>query len=176
MSTRTLFCTLLAAAALAAGAVPASAHITLAVREAKLGGSYLATLRIPHGCAGAATTAVSVRIPAGVYGVKPMPKAGWQLKVDSGKYDAPFANRGEMLTEGVTTVTWSGGNLPDAFYEEFVLSTSLADSLSPGKPIYFPVVQQCEGGKVDRWIEIPAAGKVADDYQTPAPGLMILPK
>lgn len=167
---------LLAVAALAGAALPAHAHVTLAVREAKLGGSYMATLKVPHGCSGAATTAVTVRIPAGVYGVKPMPKPGWQLKVESGKYDAPFMNRGAAVTEGVTAVTWSGGNLPDAYYDEFVLSTSLADSLAAGKSIYFPVVQQCEGGKVDRWIEIPAAGKVADDYPTPAPGLMILPK
>ena len=28
----------------------------------------------------------------------------------------------------------------------------------------------------ERWIEIPEAGKTADDYEFPAPGLKILPK
>jgi uncharacterized protein YcnI len=36
-------------------------------------------------------------------------------------------------------------------------------------------VQQCEKG-THRWIEIPAAGKSADDYPEPAPDLMIMPK
>ena len=55
----------LAAASLAASG-PAVAHITLAVKQAQVGGSYLATFRVPHGCDGAATTAVSVKIPVGV--------------------------------------------------------------------------------------------------------------
>jgi uncharacterized protein YcnI len=36
-------------------------------------------------------------------------------------------------------------------------------------------VQDCEGGAAERWIEIPAAGKVADDYPFPAPGLKLTP-
>jgi uncharacterized protein YcnI len=133
----------------------------------------MAVLRVPHGCDGAATTAIRVQIPAGVYGVKPQPKAGWKVEVITGKYAQPFANKGAQIAEGVTQVSWTGGNLPDAYYDEFVLSTSLADSLMPGTTLYFPVVQECEGGKTDRWIEIPAAGKVADDYKNPAPGVAL---
>lgn len=51
----------------------------------------------------------------------------------------------------------------------------LSDALPAGEMIYFPVVQECDGGKVERWIEIPAAGKGADDYKYPAPGLRLLP-
>jgi periplasmic copper chaperone A len=43
----------LAVAALAAS--PASAHITLENREAKVGSSYKAIFAVPHGCAGSAT-------------------------------------------------------------------------------------------------------------------------
>ena len=159
------------AAAVAAG--PVSAHITLLTKAAKVGSSYMAVFRVPHGCDGAATTALRVQIPAGVYGVKPQPKAGWKLEIATGKYPTPFANKGTQMTEGVTQISWTGGNLPDAYYDEFVLSSSLADSLMPGTTLYFPVVQECEGGKTDRWIEIPAPGKVADDYKTPAPGLAL---
>jgi uncharacterized protein YcnI len=160
-----------AGAALIAGG-PALAHITLLTKTASVGSSYMAVLRVPHGCEGAAMTAIRVQIPKGVYGVKPQPKAGWTLEVISGKYPMPFTHKGAQMTEGVTQVSWTGGNLPDAYYDEFVLSTSLADSLTAG-PLYFPVVQECEGGKVDRWIEIPAAGKVADDYKTPAPAVVL---
>jgi uncharacterized protein YcnI len=75
----------------------------------------------------------------------------------------------------VTEVKFSGGNLPDAYYDEFVFTGFLAGDLDAGKTLYFPVVQECEQG-VHRWIEIPAAGKSSHDYPEPAPGLKLLPK
>jgi uncharacterized protein YcnI len=45
----------------------------------------------------------------------------------------------------------------------------------PGTTIWFPIVQECEQG-VNRWIEIPAEGKSADDYEEPAPGVTLTPK
>jgi uncharacterized protein YcnI len=161
-------------AAAIVAATPALAHITLLTKTAAVGTSYMATFRVPHGCDGAATTAIRVQIPTGVYGVKPQPKAGWKVDITTGKYEVPFTNKGTQLAEGVTQISWTGGNLPDSYYDEFVLSTSLADSLKAGAMLYFPVVQECEGGKADRWIEIPAAGKVADDYPNPAPGVKLL--
>ena len=67
-----------------------------------------------------------------------------------------------------------GDSLPDAFYQEFVLRVQTPKEA--GQTVYFPVVQECEGGAVERWIEIPAAGKSADDYKFPAPGVKLLPK
>ena len=34
-----------------------------------------------------------------------MPKAGWKLEIQNGKYDTPFMNRGASVTDGVTMVT-----------------------------------------------------------------------
>jgi uncharacterized protein YcnI len=56
-----------------------------------------------------------------------------------------------------------------------VFRANLTDSLHSGHMLYFPTVQECEGGKAERWIEIPADGKKADDYKFPAPGLKLLP-
>jgi uncharacterized protein YcnI len=80
----------------------------------------------------------------------------------------------DTLTEGVREISWSGGNLPDAWYDEFVFRARLPDQ-GEGTTLYFPVVQECEQG-VSRWIEIPAEGKTADDYEKPAPGVMLTPK
>ena len=66
--------------------VPAAAHVTLENREAPVGATYKAVLRVPHGCEGTATTSLRVRIPEGVIGVKPMPKPGWTLATVIGKY------------------------------------------------------------------------------------------
>lgn len=153
----------------------ACAHATLEVREAPVGAPYKAVMRVPHGCEGTATTAVKIRIPDGVIGVKPMPKPGWTLSTVTGKYPKTYTLFHSKISEGVVEITWSDGKLPDAYYDEFVFQANLTDDLVAGKMLYFPVVQECEKG-VHRWIEIPAEGKGPGDYHEPAPGLKLLPK
>ena len=156
----------------------ASAHVTLEQQQAPVAASYKGVMRVPHGCEGAATTSIRIRIPDGVIGVKPMPKPGWQLNTVSGKYPKPFTLRGAKVTEGVTEISWSGGKLADAHYDEFVFTSVLADELEAGKTIYFPVVQECEKG-IHRWIEIPKEGEHGGHgggSAEPAPGLRLLPK
>lgn len=167
----------LGAAGLLAASSIAFAHITLEAQQAPVGGSYKAVFRVPHGCNGSATVALRVRIPAGFVDVKPMPKAGWKLDVMRGKYQTPASMRGAKLTEGVTEVDWSGGNLPDAYYDEFVVTGFIGDEAQPGQTMYFPVVQECEKG-VNRWIEIPKEGASAaqDESSEPAAALRLLPK
>jgi len=154
----------------------ACAHVTLEREEAPVGAPYKAVLRVPHGFEGAATVALRVRVPEGMIAVKPMPKPGWKIETVSGKYPKAYDYfHGARVTEGVTEVKFSGGNLPDAYYDEFVFAGFIAGDLEAGKMLYFPVVQECEQG-VHRWIEIPAAGKSSRDYPEPAPALKLLPK
>ncbi|GLK78693.1 YcnI family protein [Methylopila turkensis] len=168
--------TIVLGAALAAFATAASAHVTLETREAPVGASYKAVFKTPHGCKGAPTNVVRVKIPEGVIGVKPMPKPGWKLETVTGKYARAYPYyHGVTLTEGVTEVIWSGGELPDAFYDEFVLQGFLTKDLNTEAPLYFPVVQECPGGAAARWIEIPAAGASASELEAPAPALKLLP-
>jgi periplasmic copper chaperone A len=101
---------------------------------------------------------------------KPMPKPGWKLETVVKPLAEPYDWYGTKITEDVREITWSGGNLPDNFFDEFVFQVKLPDK--PGAVIYFPVVQECTKG-VERWIEIPAAGKVSDDYEFPAPGITL---
>ena len=156
----------------------ASAHITLDNQQAPVGSSYKAVLRVPHGCNGSATVAVRVRIPEGYLDVKPMPKPGWKLDVQKGKYPKSMSLRDSKVSEGVTEVDWSGGNLPDAYYDEFLLTGYLSDDLRPGQTMYFPIVQDCEKG-ANRWIEIPATDSSQASHgedSEPAAALKLLPK
>jgi uncharacterized protein YcnI len=152
----------------------AAAHVTLETQQAPVGGIYKAVLRVPHGCAGAATTAIRVQIPEGVIAVKPTPKPGWALATTTGDYAQTYDYYGTPTSKGVKEIAWTGGSLPDAWYDEFVFRAYLAKTLPANTVLYVPVVQMCEGGATDRWIEIPAAGKSADDYRFPAPGLKLL--
>ncbi|WP_321502009.1 YcnI family protein [Breoghania sp.] len=165
----------LAGAMLAFAITSASAHVTLEQSEAPVGSTYKATFRLPHGCSGKTTTAVRIQIPEGFVAVKPMPKPGWTLEKTHGKYEKAYDYyHGAKLTEGVKEVSWSGGNLPDDEYDEFVLRGMLTDGLPAGETFYFPVVQECVDGAVTRWIETPAKGEAEPDH--PAPGLKLLEK
>jgi uncharacterized protein YcnI len=165
----------LAAAFACLAATGASAHVTLETGQAPADSTYKAVLRVGHGCEGKPTTAIRVRIPEGMIAVKPMPKPGWQLATKTGAYAQTYDYYGTPMSEGVTEIAWTGGELPDAFYDEFVFRGRLA-GMAPGTVVHFPVVQECTDGAAHRWIEIPAAGKDADDYEEPAPGLSIVEK
>ena len=169
--------TCLAAMALVAvTAIPALAHVSLETSTSKAAANYKAVLRVPHGCEGKATVAIRVRLPEGVISVKPMPKAGWKIEKTLGEYAKAYDLYGEKKTGGVSELTWSGGNLGDDEYDEFVFRAYITDAFKPGDVVAFPVVQECAGGATTRWIEIPEAGKVADDYEHPAPSVTVVDK
>jgi uncharacterized protein YcnI len=152
----------------------ASAHIVLETPQAKLGASYKAVFKVPHGCDGSPTVEVRIDIPEGVIAVKPMPKPGWTLALTKGSYARSYAfYHGEQLGAGVHQVTWTGGPLPDEYFDEFVLSTFIAGEAEPGRVIYFPVNQRCEKGE-QHWNEIPATGQSPHALKFPAPQLTLV--
>jgi len=151
-------------------ASPASAHITLEQAQAAAGAPYRIVLRVPHGCEGAATIKIDVKLPEGIIAAKPMPKAGWQLEIGKGAYAREYSfYHGMTLKDGAREISWSGGRLPDDYYDEFVISAFVAKELSPG-PLYFRVKQTCEKGEAD-WSQIPAAGESPHALRFPAPAL-----
>lgn len=151
----------------------ALAHVTLEAKSAKLGSGYKAVFSVPHGCEGSETTAVQIDVPEGVIAVKPMPKAGWTLALEKGPYSRSYAfYHGETKSEGVKKVTWTGGPLPDDYFDQFVLSTFIAAELAPGA-ITFPVTQKCAKGEL-HWNEVAAAGQDSHALKYPAPVLQLV--
>jgi uncharacterized protein YcnI len=167
---------LAAGLAVTALATPALAHVTLEQSAAPVGSFYKAVLRVGHGCDQSPTVRLRVTIPEGVISVKPMVKAGWTLEVKRGAYAKPYSFlHGAKFNEGAKEITWSGGNLPDAYYDEFVLQAFIAGELPPGETLYFPVVQECEKG-AHHWTAVPSADKPNEKLGDPAPGLKLLQK
>lgn len=149
----------------------ASAHVSLEKSETERGRSYKAVLKVPHGCDGQATHTVRVEIPEGFIGVKPMPKAGWTVKTVRGAYAQSYGYYHGPLKEGVRQIEWSGGSLPDDFYDEFVAAGFIARELTEAA-LYFKVVQVCDKGEL-AWIDIPSAGVDPHDLKAPAARLKI---
>jgi len=163
------------AALFSLAAFSASAHVTLDKKEVPVGSFYKAVLTVPHGCDGSPTVKIAVQIPEGVISVKPKVKAGWSIEVKRGDYAQPYSYlHGAKMTQGPKEVIWSGGNLPDAYYDEFGLQTFIAGELKPGTTLYFPVVQTCEKGE-HRWVQIPSADKPGAHLDEPAPAIKLIP-
>lgn len=149
----------------------ANAHVGLEKPETARGKSYKAVFKVPHGCEGSPTHTVRVEIPEGFIGVKPMPKAGWTIKTTRGPYAQSYGYYHGPLTEGVRQIEWSGGSLPDDYYDEFVASGFIAKELKD-ETLYFKVVQECDKGELS-WSEIPAAGQNPHALKAPAAILKI---
>lgn len=159
-----------AAAMIALGlAGSAGAHVTLEQGTAPAGSYYKATLRVSHGCEGSPTRALTVFVPEGFQGAKPMPKAGWETGVKVDKLAKAYASHGKTVTEDVVAVSWKGGALPDAHFDEFSLFGKLP--AQDGK-MHFKVLQECESGK-NEWFWIPGDSKSAGDYAHPAAELIL---
>jgi uncharacterized protein YcnI len=144
----------------------AQAHVVLQDRSAPAGSYYKAVLSIGHGCAGSPVNVVTVRLPAGFRGAKPMPKPGWTLTITK----AALA-----VSDDVTQVRWAAQSsdvwVQDAWYDEFVLRGQLPDQ--PG-PLWFKVRQDCEQGSID-WAEVPHHGTSTQGLTAPAALLEVLP-
>jgi len=162
----------LAALALGLAASQASAHASFAESEVVQGQTARLTLRVPHGCAGEATLRLRISIPDGLAAVQPMVHAGWTLDTVTGPLAQPYTAHGRTVTEGVREIIWTG-ELPAAFYDEFVFRATVTDMLPVGEMFYIPAIQECANG-VERWIEIPAAGQDSHDLEDPAPGVMVV--
>jgi len=177
MKTQTIrkFAACAAAAAAAALAATAGAHPALEHQAAPAGSSYKASFKIGHGCGSSPTRQIAVDIPAGVRGARPMPKAGWTLEVLREKLAQPYTSHGRTIAEDVVRVTWTAKTkddmLANAHYDEFVLAIQVPDKAGP---LYWPVRQACEEGRID-WVEVPQPGQKASDLKAPAVLLEVLP-
>ncbi len=151
----------------------AQAHAVLQPKEATPNAAYRGVVQIMHGCEGAPTTRVSVTIPEGVIGAKPMPKPGWEITTTKGAYAKAYQSFHGKVSEGVKTITWSGGKLPDDQVDEFTFFARVSDAFEPGAAVAFPVQQDCEHGSI-AWNEVPVPGQDAHALKSPAPTIRIV--
>src|SRR6476469_1101193 len=81
-------------------AATASAHLSLKQPIAEVGSTYQAVLGLGHGCDGAATTAVAVRIPTGFEAARPLPKPGWNVAMEGGTATWTAATKEAAVPDG----------------------------------------------------------------------------
>lgn len=138
---------------LAAPALPAAAgaHVEVKPVKAPAAKPVRFAFVVGHGCDGAATNRLTVRIPNGVTAIRPLPVPGWKART-SGRQ-----------------VVWSGGPLDDHDQGRFPFVATLSGE--KGDELALKVIQGCEGGAETAWIQVggDAGGDDHDGHGSPAP-------
>ncbi|QMV00448.1 copper chaperone PCu(A)C [Devosia sp. D6-9] len=164
----------LAGAALVLSTVgSAFAHAGISPATAANNATVKAVVTIPHGCDGAATDTVSIKLPEGFVNAKPMAKAGWQIAITKGDYSKAYDNHGTPVTSGALEITWSGGSLPDDQFDEFTIQGQF-QGFDAESPALFITTQKCGATEVT-WNEIAGPGQNPHTLERPAPTITVTP-
>ncbi len=149
------------------------AHATFANQPAAVGSYVAATLQVPHGCDGKATNEVQIKLPEGFISAKPMPKAGWDVEIIEGDYKNSYDNHGRQVKSGPVEIRFKNGELPDNFYDTFVVYGKIAAG-DPATGLAFPTIQLCGADAKVAWDQIAAPGQDPHDLDGPAPVLTLV--
>ena len=150
-------------------AVPASAHVSIQPSTATRGGFATEAFQVPHERADANTVQLEVEFPAdhpiAFVSVEPVP--GWTINVEKSTLAKPIKSEGGDVTEAVSKITWSGGQILPGNFQRFPVSMGpLPDVAS----LEFKAAQTYSNGEVVRWIE-PRTGGAEPEH--PAPTLTL---
>lgn len=160
----------LATILLALNSLPmAQAHVTLEQNKASAGSYHKLVFKVGHGCEGSATQTLKVTLPEQISFAKPMPKPGWKIVIVRSPLIQAKTSHGKTITDEVREISWSGGDLADAYYDEFSIQVKLGEV---AEKLYFKVTQTCENARLD-WTEIPFSGISSKDLKYPAPMLEV---
>ncbi|HET6153299.1 MAG TPA: YcnI family protein [Marmoricola sp.] len=150
---------------------PALAHVTISPGAAAAGSTMIATVAVPHGCDGSATTKIIISIPKQLVEVTPSRNANWDVTKTMTKLATPEkADDGDEITEKVNTVVYTAKTpLPDGYRDAFELEFDVPKDV--GTTMVFPTIQKCEEGETD-WTQVAAPG--AAEPENPAPTVKIV--
>ena len=148
-------------------AVPAAAgaHVTVQPNEAEASAFVVENVRVPNEQDNASTNKVSVQFPDGFAEVSFQPVPGWKVDVKKSKLAEPITtDEGDKLTEQVSEVTWSGGEIAPGEFQDFPLSLQMPEE---PQTLTFKATQAYDNGDVVRWIGPP-------DAEEPAPQVKVV--
>ena len=132
-------------------AAPALAHVTVQPNEAIVGSFSRFVVRVPNERDDAGTTKVTVELPPLAF-VSFEPKDGWKRTTKTVEFDEPIEVFGEEITEGVGSVTWSGGEIGVGEFDEFGFSARMPDGETT---LTFNAIQTYSSGEVVEWTGAP---------------------
>jgi periplasmic copper chaperone A len=154
----------------ALAAAPAFAHVTVDPAEANQGGFATLTFKVPNEKDDASTVQVEVEIPTDkpIASVSVQPIPGWTAAVTKTPLSAPVETDDGQVSEAVSKITWSGGEIQPGQFQQFPVSMG---PLPKADELVFKTLQTYSDGDVVRWIEVTPAG--GEEPEHPAPVLTL---
>lgn len=169
--------TAVAAVAVIAGALPASAHVEVTSPDAEPGGFAKLVFSVPNETTDADTTEITVHIPTDtpLASVSTKPLADWTITTKQTKLDQPATVEGATITKAVTSITWladKGKGLAPGQFGEFELSVGPLPEDT--QSLSFPTTQTYSNGDVVQWNQPVKPGTPeAQEPESPAPTLAL---
>jgi uncharacterized protein YcnI len=163
--------TIAAAGGLLVLAGTAFAHVTTDPGTASQGGSAKVAFRTPNEEDAAATVKLEVSFPTDhpVPSVLVQPIPGWTATVEKTNLATPIKTDDGQVTQAVSKITWSGGQIAPGQFEDF--DVSLESLPSDTDQLVFKAVQTYSNGDVVRWIDLTPPGGPEPEH--PAPTLAL---
>ncbi|MFD8479090.1 YcnI family protein [Kitasatospora sp. NPDC059673] len=163
-----------AAGALLASAVPASAHVSVQPGSAQQGGYTAVAFRVPNESDTASTVKLEINLPLDhpLASVRTQPLPGWTASLEKSKLDKPLEAHGQQITEAISKITWTadaGTKIAPGQFQEF--RVSLGALPTDTDKLTFKALQTYDNGDVVRWIEDTKDGQ--PEPAKPAPVLSL---
>ena len=159
--------------AVALGAVPAGAHVSVTPASAPKGGFEVLSFNVPNEASDADTVELEVKIPTKypIASVSTQPMPGWTVEVEKTTLAKPVKTDDGEVTEAVSQITWTAtdGGLHPGEFDLFTISAGPLPT-KPGK-LTFKAIQTYSNGEVVSWIQKTVKG--APEPEHPAPTLTL---
>jgi uncharacterized protein YcnI len=161
-------------AVVVAVAAPAWAHVTIRPKSAERGSFDILSFSVPNESDTASTTQLEVTFPTDrpIAFVSIQPKPGWTYTVEKTTLPKPVKAEGGEITEAVSKITWSGGEIKPGEFDLFTVSAGPLPT--KGKQLLFPAAQTYSDGEVVNWNEATPPG--GEEPEHPAPVLKLTKK
>jgi uncharacterized protein YcnI len=146
---------------------PAAAHVEIDPESAPKGSTTSFSFRVPTEKDNASTVGLEVTFPAGhpIPSVSVLVKPGWSFTVEKTPLPKPIKTEFGEVTEAVSKITWTGGQIPPDGYDLFtVLGGPLPKNVNQ---LEFKASQTYSDGEVVQWIEPTVKGGAEPEHPAP---------
>ena len=149
-------------------AAPAFAHVTVTPTSAAKGGYSTVEFKVPNEEDNANTVKVEVNLPTDhpLASVQTEPVPGWTASVTKTKLAKPISTDDGQVTEAVTKITWSGGQIKPGEFQRFPVA--LGPLPTDTGTLTFKALQTYDNNQVVRWIDSSTPGGAEPAHPAPA--------
>ncbi len=146
---------------------PAAAHVGVDPESAPKGSTTSFSFRVPTEKDNASTVGLEVTFPADhpIPNVSVLVKGGWTFTVEKAPLPKPIKTDFGEVTEAVSKITWTGGQIPPDGYDLFtVRGGPLPKNVNQ---LEFKASQTYSDGEVVQWIEPTVKGGAEPEHPAP---------